>query len=229
MADTVREIERKYEADDDTRLPDLAGVDRVATVVEAGTENLDAVYYDTSGGRLAADGITLRRRTGGKDAGWHLKLPVAPGVRDEVRAPLSDTPPAELTALVRSRVLDGELIALVRLRTRRTVRVLQDAAGTPLAEVAEDVVSAHRPDGAVGAGKAGAGPPRRTGARSRWSCSGTTVPVCWTRSAGCWPRRGCVLPPRLEAGAGAGRDGVGAWRVRVAHHPTGRARRARLR
>ncbi|MFI2258755.1 CYTH and CHAD domain-containing protein [Streptomyces tubercidicus] len=158
MADTVREIERKYEADDDTRLPDLAGVDRVATVVEAGTENLDAVYYDTSGGRLAADGITLRRRTGGKDAGWHLKLPVAPGVRDEVRAPLSDTPPAELTALVRSRVLDGELIALVRLRTRRTVRVLQDAAGTPLAEVAEDVVSAHRPDGAVGAGKAGAGP-----------------------------------------------------------------------
>ncbi|MEW9518679.1 CYTH and CHAD domain-containing protein [Streptomyces tubercidicus] len=158
MADTVREIERKYEADDDTRLPDLAGVDRVGTVVEAGTEDLDAVYYDTSGGRLAADGITLRRRTGGKDAGWHLKLPVAPGVRDEVRAPLSDTPPAELTALVRSRVLDGELIALVRLRTRRTVRVLQDTAGTPLAEVAEDVVSAHRPDGAVGAGKAGAGP-----------------------------------------------------------------------
>ncbi|MGW2412827.1 CYTH and CHAD domain-containing protein [Streptomyces tubercidicus] len=158
MADTVREIERKYEADDDTRLPDLAGVDRVATVVEAGTEDLDAVYYDTSGGRLAADGITLRRRTGGKDAGWHLKLPVAPGVRDEVRAPLSDTPPAELTALVRSRVLDGKLIALVRLRTRRTVRVLQDAAGTPLAEVAEDVVSAHRPDGAAGAGKTGAGP-----------------------------------------------------------------------
>ncbi len=94
------------------QLPDLTGVDRVAAVVEQGAEALDATYYDTAGNRLAADGITLRRRTGGKDAGWHLKLPVPPGtrsagsgqVRDEVRAPLSDAPPKELTDLVRSRV-----------------------------------------------------------------------------------------------------------------------------
>lgn len=144
MADTVREIERKYQADDDTQLPDLTGVDRIATVVEQGVEALDALYYDTADQRLAADGITLRRRTGGRDAGWHLKLPVAPGVRDEVRAPLSDAPPAGLTALVRSRVLDHELVPVVRLWTRRTVRVLQDAAGAPLAEVAEDVVRARR-------------------------------------------------------------------------------------
>ncbi|MEU3988421.1 CYTH and CHAD domain-containing protein [Streptomyces platensis] len=164
MADTVREIERKYEADDDTRLPDLAGIDRVAAVAEAGTEDLDAVYYDTADQRLAVAGITLRRRTGGRDAGWHLKLPVAPGVRDELRAPLSETPPPELTALVRSRVLDGELVAVVRLRTRRTVRVLKDAAGTPLAEVAEDAVRAWPAAGAVDAGTAGAG---RPGARWR--------------------------------------------------------------
>ncbi|MCZ1009998.1 CYTH domain-containing protein [Streptomyces lydicus] len=93
MADTVREIERKYEVDGGAQLPDLAGVDRVATVAEAGVEELDARYYDTPDQRLAVDAITLRRRTGGRDAGWHLKLPVAPGVRDEVRAPLSDAPP----------------------------------------------------------------------------------------------------------------------------------------
>ncbi|MFI5521067.1 CHAD domain-containing protein [Streptomyces platensis] len=164
MADTVREIERKYEADDNTRLPDLAGIDRVTAVVEAGSEDLDAVYYDTADQRLAAAGITLRRRTGGRDAGWHLKLPVGPGVRDELRAPLSETPPPELTALVRSRVLDGELVAVVRLRTRRTVRVLTDAAGSPLAEVAEDAVRAWPAAGAVDAGTAGAG---RPGARWR--------------------------------------------------------------
>ncbi|MFE1175912.1 CHAD domain-containing protein [Streptomyces sp. NPDC058773] len=162
MADTVREIERKYEADDGTRLPDLTGVGRVAAVEEAGTQELDAVYYDTADQRLAADGLTLRRRTGGKDAGWHLKLPVAPGVRDELRAPLSETPPPELTALVRSRTLDRELVPLVRLRTRRTVRVLRDAAGAPVAEVAEDAVRAWRLDGAE-AGKAGPGP-----TKSRW-------------------------------------------------------------
>ncbi|MGW9173935.1 CYTH and CHAD domain-containing protein [Streptomyces decoyicus] len=144
MADTVREIERKYDIDDDAQLPDLAGIDRVATVVEAGVEDLDALYYDTAGHHLAAEGITLRRRTGGRDAGWHLKLPVAPGVRDEVRAPLSDTPPPELTALVRSRVLDEEPAPVVRLRTTRTVRVLKDASGAPLAEVAVDEVRAQR-------------------------------------------------------------------------------------
>lgn len=164
MADTVREIERKYEVGNDTQLPDLTGIGPVAAVAEAGTEDLDALYYDTTGLRLAADGITLRRRTGGRDAGWHLKLPVAPGVRDEVRAPLSDVPPPELTALVRSRALDQELVPVVRLRTRRTVRVLRDAAGTPLAEVAEDAVRAWPAAGAVGAGEAGAG---RAGARWR--------------------------------------------------------------
>ncbi|MFG2892872.1 CHAD domain-containing protein [Streptomyces sp. NPDC048248] len=153
MADTVREVERKYEATDDTELPDLTGVNRVAAVVEQGTETLDATYYDTAGNRLAADGITLRRRTGGKDAGWHLKLPVPAGdsasagsgqARDEVRAPLSDAPPKELTGLVRSRVRGRALLPVVRLRTRRTTRLLQDAAGTPLAEVATDAVWARR-------------------------------------------------------------------------------------
>ncbi|MFG2832314.1 CHAD domain-containing protein [Streptomyces sp. NPDC048434] len=160
MADTVREIERKYEVGDDTQLPDLTGVGRVVTVVEAGVEDLDALYYDTPDQRLAADRITLRRRTGGKDAGWHLKLPVAPGVRDEVRAPLSDRPPRELIALVRSRVLDQELVPLVRLRTRRTVRVLQDSAGAPLVELAVDEVHAQRTGEAA---EAGAGP-----SEARW-------------------------------------------------------------
>lgn len=140
MADTVREIERKYEADSTTRLPDLAGIDRVATVVEQGVEDLDALYYDTPDQRLTAAGITLRRRTGGRDAGWHLKLPARPGEREEIRALLSDVPPPELTSLVRARVLDRDLVPVVRLRTRRTVRELRDAAGAPLAEVAVDEV-----------------------------------------------------------------------------------------
>src|SRR5438477_3390905 len=141
MADTVREIERKYEATDATPLPDLTALDRVAAVVERGVAELDATYYDTADQKLAADGITLRRRTGRDDAGWHLKLPVALGIRDEVRMPLApgaaptDVPPPQLTALVRSRTLGHELVPLIRLRTRRTARLLQAADGTPLAEL----------------------------------------------------------------------------------------------
>ncbi|OKI04681.1 metal-binding protein [Streptomyces sp. CB02923] len=148
MADTVREIERKYEADDSTELPDLTGVAGVEAIAEQGTVVLSATYYDTSDQRLAADGITLRRRTGGGDAGWHLKLPVAPGVRDEVRMPLADRLPRKLAALVRSRVRGAHLAPVAHLRTRRTLRVLEDARGEPLAEVAVDEVVAHRVDGA---------------------------------------------------------------------------------
>ncbi|CAM5658801.1 hypothetical protein SMICM304S_11390 [Streptomyces microflavus] len=58
---------------------------------------LDAVYYDTADLRLAADSLTLRRRTGGADEGWHLKFPVATGIRDELHEPLADA----LAALLR--------------------------------------------------------------------------------------------------------------------------------
>ncbi|WP_326582813.1 CYTH and CHAD domain-containing protein [Streptomyces sp. NBC_00481] len=143
MADTKREIERKYESDE-SGLPDLIGVAGVATVIDKGVAELDAVYYDTLDERLAAASITLRRRTGGSDAGWHLKFPVSSGVRDEIRAPLSDTLPAELAGLVRSRVRETELVPLVRLLSTRDVRELLDADGTLLAEVSVDAVVAER-------------------------------------------------------------------------------------
>ncbi|THA26426.1 CYTH and CHAD domain-containing protein [Streptomyces sp. RKND-216] len=144
MADVVRETERKYEAADDTRLPDL-GVKGVAAVTESGETLLEAVYYDTEDGRLAAAGMTLRRRTGGDDEGWHLKLPVGRHVREEVRAPLTDTPPRALTRLVRSRVRTAALMPVMELTTRRRVHRLGDADGAVLAEVARDRVTATRP------------------------------------------------------------------------------------
>jgi CHAD domain-containing protein len=146
MADTKREIERKYESDVGG-LPDLTGAGGVAAVLDKGVADLDAVYYDTADERLAAAGLTLRRRTGGTDAGWHLKFPVAPGVRDEIHAPLSGTVPPALAALVRSRVRRSELLPLVRIRTRRDLSHLVDADGALLAEVAVDDVRAERPAG----------------------------------------------------------------------------------
>lgn len=143
MADTKREIERKYESDE-SGLPDLTGVAGVEAVIDKGVAHLDATYYDTHDERLAASSITLRRRTGGSDAGWHLKFPVAPGVRDEIQAPLSDTVPRTLSGLVRSRVRDTELVPVVRLRSDRDVRHLVDAEGGLLAEASVDSVRAER-------------------------------------------------------------------------------------
>lgn len=146
MADTVREVERKYEADSKgpARLPDLSAVAGVATVAAQEPAELDAVYYDTADRRLAAAGITLRRRTGGTDAGWHLKLPVAPGTRDEIRAPLSPDVPRALAALVRSRTRHARLTPLVRIVSRREVHLLLDEHGGVLAEASADEVTADR-------------------------------------------------------------------------------------
>ncbi|OEJ96293.1 CYTH and CHAD domain-containing protein [Streptomyces thermolilacinus] len=144
MADTKREIERKYEATTDTAVPDLTRVPGVARVLDAGTAGLDAVYYDTPGLRLAAHSVTLRRRTGGADEGWHLKLPVSPGVRDEIAAPLADEVPEALAALVRARTRGDTLTPVVRLRSSRDVRHLLDDDGTLLAELSTDTVHAER-------------------------------------------------------------------------------------
>ncbi|MEU8570224.1 CYTH and CHAD domain-containing protein [Streptomyces pathocidini] len=146
MADRVREIERKYEATEGG-LPDLTAAAGVADVVDRGVASLDATYHDTGTERLAADGITLRRRTGGGDAGWHLKLPLAEDTREEIRAPLTDRLPRELAALVRSRVRRAPLVPVMRLRSERELRQLLDADGRLLAEVSVDAVSAERPTG----------------------------------------------------------------------------------
>lgn len=169
MADTKREIERKYELPERptgdgsgseprgrSPLPDLTKVRAVSGVTEEGVTELDAVYYDTPDLRLSADSLILRRRTGGADEGWHLKFPVAAGIRDEIQVPLSDTVPDEPAALVRSRVRGAELTPVVRLRTARDIRLLVDAGGRPLAEVAVDTVRAERlPAGSGTAGTAG--------------------------------------------------------------------------
>lgn len=152
MAETKREIERKYEATgDDVRLPDLTKAAGVTSVVDKGVAELDAVYYDTPDLRLAADSLTLRRRTGGDDAGWHLKFPVSTGIRDELRAPLSPDVPRTLAALLRSRVRDTPLTPVVRLLSSRHVRHLLDEDGTLLAEVSVDAVRAERLSPASGA------------------------------------------------------------------------------
>ena len=67
------EVERKFDVDESTVTPSFEGIAAVARVEIAQVESLDATYFDTPKQDLAHNKITLRRRTGGHDAGWHLK------------------------------------------------------------------------------------------------------------------------------------------------------------
>ncbi|MCK6211830.1 CYTH and CHAD domain-containing protein [Georgenia sp. EYE_87] len=136
------EVERKFAVPEDFRLSDVAFPQDLR---EDGTLNLESTYVDTPDLRLAAHGVTLRRRTGGTDDGWHLKLP-GPDGRLEVHEPPGPEgvdPPESLRRLVAVHVRDEPLVPVARLRTTRAVHRLRADGGPVLAEVVEDDVTAE--------------------------------------------------------------------------------------
>ena len=142
-----RETERKYEADSAVlTLPPLDDLPQVASVSAAEEQILEADYYDTSDLRLLRAGVTLRRRHGGTDSGWHLKLPAGTDSRRELsRWPLDSgrSVPEELASLVRAYTRGRPLQPVAHITTVRRRRILGDAAGNSLAEVVVDEVSAQ--------------------------------------------------------------------------------------
>ena len=157
MADHL-EIEQKFDVDPGFKLPDFADVNAglgegagEVTAAAPVLHLLSATYFDTADGRLAASKITLRRRVGGTDEGWHLKLPGEPrlpaGVssRVEVRAPLDTAAVPERLAARVAKVTGGlPLNPIATLDTERTVVTLTGHDGRLLAEIADDAVTARR-------------------------------------------------------------------------------------
>ena len=159
------EIETKLDLPPGKKLPDLTAARGVRSAGLIGwtdpvVHELDAVYYDTESFDLLAAKITLRRRTGGDDAGWHLKLPARAGGRTEVGLPLessAEAVPAALADLLVGASRGRSLRPVARVGNRRTVRRLVTKSGQAAVEVADDRVTAVplHPDGGV------AGPQRR--------------------------------------------------------------------
>jgi inorganic triphosphatase YgiF len=142
------EIESKFDVDPGFVVPDLSGVADGSGVTEPEVRLLAAHYFDTSDLRLIAAKVTFRRRTGGPDEGWHLKLPAGAGRRREMQAPLGEgdtAVPPQLASMVSEWAGDEPLRLVAVLETRRTVRNLTAAGGETLAEVADDLVTGRLP------------------------------------------------------------------------------------
>ncbi len=156
---SVMETERKFRVHGLYRLPDLVSSGAVAGVDDLGVVMLDATYYDTDDLRLAREGITLRRRSGGDDEGWHLKLPVstigAARTREEIQLPLeagdvADDVPDQLRHLVGAMVRSDELRPVATLHTERHgFRLTPVDAQEPVAVLTDDVVSVLDNDGTL--------------------------------------------------------------------------------
>ena len=136
------EVERKYDVDSDTPLPDWRGVPGVEEVSEGELRELDARYLDTADLVLSRAGVAVRRRTGGPDAGWHIKGPRDGDGRLEIGWPLGadgDVPDAVAQAL--SRWTTDALTPLARIENARTAYLLTGPGGV-VAEFVDDRVRA---------------------------------------------------------------------------------------
>ncbi|HPZ93712.1 MAG: CYTH and CHAD domain-containing protein [Mycobacterium sp.] len=148
------ELERKFDVPDDAVTPSFHGLAAIARVETVKIQSLEAVYYDTPGHDLSARKVTLRRRTGGSDAGWHVKLPgnaVHPEARTEVQSPLQPDVPDELRDVVLAIIRDRPLLPVARINNTREVTALIGTDDAVAAEFCDDRVSACRlgPDGSA--------------------------------------------------------------------------------
>lgn len=143
------EIERKYDVDADTPLPAWIGIDAVDAVTSGELRELDARYFDTEDAELARAGVAVRRRTGGPDAGWHIKGPREGDGRLEIAWPLNEgpldigvgdmIPEAVVGAL--ARWTTAPLRPLARIENSRTAYLLTGPDGV-VAEFVDDRVRA---------------------------------------------------------------------------------------
>lgn len=148
-----REVERKLRVAPDFPLLDLQGHGALGHVIPRQAFEMTAAYHDTEDLRLLRWGATLRRREGGPDEGWHLKLPVAgsdAGTRDELHLPLwagqIGSVPAELADVVAPFARGARLIPVAWVHTIRTPSMLIGADGIELAELVDDLVRVRAGD-----------------------------------------------------------------------------------
>jgi len=149
------EIERKYDVDEATALPDLSALPGVVDVGAAEPRALDARYRDTADLALARARVAVRRRSGGPDEGWHVKASAADG-KHEWHWPLGDDPDEDVPAPVAGILAQwavGPFLPLARIRNSRVAYTLRDAGGGVIAEFVDDHVRARN---------------ERTGAESAW-------------------------------------------------------------
>jgi len=145
-AHVTSEIEEKFDLPHRRWVvPELAGVGRIRRSGPVRRPHLDATYFDTAGRALAGAGITVRRRTGGDDEGWHVKLRAVKGARTEVQFPLGRAvrrPPAAIQRLLTAPTAGASMRPIATITTdRRTLPLLADD-GRVLADLVDDRVTA---------------------------------------------------------------------------------------
>ena len=136
-----REREDKYAVAVTFLLPDLRDLAGTGGRVETAEHTMVNRYLDTASAALRGAGLTLRRRSGGPDEGWQLKLPAGPARTEVASRSRARTVPAALGDIVLGVTRGQPLAPVAELTTRRQTTRLVGPGDVLLAEVADDRVS----------------------------------------------------------------------------------------
>jgi CHAD domain-containing protein len=144
---TMTEEEDKFEVESDWVMPPLTELVPDGGSLDQQTRTLDNTYFDTAGAGLRLFGITLRRRIGGSETGWQLKVPSGTA-RTELQSewPTKTLPPA-LEKGVEGLLAGESLDAVAAIKTTRTAYRLLNADSELILEIADDQVQSGPPDG----------------------------------------------------------------------------------
>jgi hypothetical protein len=108
----VKEREDKFEVDPDWVLPEVIDLVPDGGRLDHEVRKLDNTYFDTPGAGLRLFGITLRRRVGGSETGWQLKVPSGTARTELQSGSRAKTLPPALAQGVQG-LLAGESLDLV--------------------------------------------------------------------------------------------------------------------
>ena len=144
---TMNEQEDKYDVGPDWVMPQLTELVPGGGRLDQGVRKLDSTYFDTAGAGLRLFGITLRRRVGGSETGWQLKVPNGTA-RTELQSDSRENAlPRELAKSVEGLLVGENLDPVATIVTMRTAYQLRNADGELVLEIADDEVKSGPPDG----------------------------------------------------------------------------------
>jgi CHAD domain-containing protein len=143
----IKEQESKFEVDADWVMPPVAGLVPDGGRVEQEVRKLDNSYFDTPGAGLRLFGITLRRRVGGSETGWQLKVPSGTARTELQSGSRAKSMPPALAKGVEGLRAGESLDPVATIVTTRTAYQFLNADDELVMEIADDQVESGPPDG----------------------------------------------------------------------------------